>query len=201
MINAHEELREMAVPTPSRKTIYNPANGGIMRALSSEGKSKHGFNPSTVIFDELHAWGAAEQELYDALTTGSAARRQPLQLIITTAGTDEQSICYREYEYAKRVLDGTVVDPTHLPLIYELPKEADWTDESLWPLANPAIGDIIDIESLREEKAKALALPSEQNKFRRLHLNQWVNSAEQWIPLAAWDACAINFEIDLCLPA
>ena len=192
MINAHDELRELAIITPSRKTIHNPVNNGLIKALSSEGRSKHGLNPSVVIFDELHAWTPAEQELYDALTTGSGARKNPLQIITTTAGTEQQSICYREYEYAQRVAAGIVEDPTYLPLIYEVPADADWTDESLWSLANPALGSILSLADLREHRDKALEQPSEQNKFRRLYLNQWVNAETQWISLKEWDACKVD---------
>lgn len=187
MVYAHEELREILRVVEYQKSIINPLNGGILRALSSEGKGKHGFNPSTVIIDEFHVWGAAEQELYDALTTGSGARRQPLTIIITTAGVDEFTMCGREYEYALRVSKGLVEDPNYLPLIYEVPRDADWTDESLWRLANPTLGKIVNIEYLREQFAKALKVPSEQTKFRRLHLNQWVNSKDIWIPLTKWD--------------
>ncbi len=142
-----------------------------------------------VIIDEFHVWGSPEQELYDALTSGSVARKQPLFIIITTAGVDEQTLCGREYEYACRVRDGLIKDPTYFPMIYELPKDADWTDESLWHLANPTLGEIVKIEALREACAEAKSKPSEQTKFRRLSMNQWVNAAEIWIPRAEWDAC------------
>jgi hypothetical protein len=92
-------------------------------------------------------------------------------------------------EYHRRVLDGMVVDPMHLPLIYELPKEADWTNESLWAQANPAQGGTIHVEALREEKAKVLALRSEQNKLRRLHLNQRGVGELGRDSISAWDAC------------
>ncbi len=197
MVNADPGLRENLIIKPSYKTIINPANNGKMKALSSEGKTKHGSNPSAVIIDEFHVWGEPERELYDALTTGSGARRDPLLIIITTAGVDEQSMCYLEYKHAKRVLEGKEEDPTYLPIMYELPKDADWSDESLWPLANPALAEgVISLESLREERARALAMPSEQNKFRRLYCNQWVNAAEQWIPMHAWDACAGTVDFD-----
>lgn len=190
MVYAHEELRDVLKVTEYQKTIYNPLNGGILKALSSEGRGKHGLNPSAVIIDEFHVWGASEQELYDALTSGSGARRQPLTIIITTAGIDEHSMCGREYEYACRVRDGHAIDPTYLPMIYELPKDADWTDESLWSLANPTLGQVVRIEYLREERDKALNVPSEQTKFRRLSMNQWVNSKDIWIPRTQWDACS-----------
>jgi phage terminase large subunit-like protein len=137
-------------------------------------------------------WGPPEQELYDALTSGSIARKQPLVIIITTAGVDEHTLCGREYEYACKVRDGLVEDASYLPMIYELPKDADWADESLWHLANPTLGEIVRIEALREECAKAKNQPSEQTKWRRLNMNQWVNAASTWIPRTEWDACSWN---------
>jgi phage terminase large subunit-like protein len=189
MILADPDLESVCRITPSTKTIVNTLNGGVLKVLSAEGKSKHGSNPSCVVSDELHAWGAPEQELRDALTSGSIARRQPLFLDITTAGTNIETICGREYQYAKRILDGAAEDPTYFPLIYELPKEADWTDEANWPLANPGLGVTVRIDSLRDEVKTALARPSEQNKIRRLNFNQWTEASEIWIPPLEWDKC------------
>lgn len=190
MVRSNPELESMVIIRDYRKEIEYPANGGLLKVLSSKGKSKHGSNPSGVIFDELHAWGAEHQELYDALTTGSGARRQPLRMMITTAGTEENSICGREYDYAKQVLSREVEDPTYFADIYELPKDADWTDEKLWSLPNPAIDHFPNMrQMLREEVAAALHSPAKQNTVRRLYFNQWTASEEQWIPLHAWDAC------------
>ena len=195
MLRTNPELEEMCHITQSTKTIVRRDTGSRFKALSAEGKSKHGLNPSMVVFDELHAWGHAEQELYDALTTGSSARREPLYVFITTAGDDEQTLCYREYEYAKRVLTNQHQDPTYLPLIWEVPKDADWTDESVWHLANPTLDVVVRREELRADLHQALAMPSAQNAFKKLHCNIWVNAAEQWIPLTAWDACRQDFVV------
>jgi phage terminase large subunit-like protein len=201
MIHASPDLSDILAITPSTKTIINRQNGGKLKALSSEGKSKHGLNPSCVIFDELHSWTSSEQELYDALTTGSGLRRQPLFLTITTAGIDEHSICGKQYEYACKVRDGVVDDPAFLPLIFEVPKDADWTDETLWPLANPTLGALVKLDDLRAERETALKIPAEQTKFRRLFLNQWVNAKDVWISLHHFDACKWDGETSLPIAA
>lgn len=192
MVEASDELADLLIVKDYRREIINPATGSTLRAISAIGKHKHGFNPSTVILDEFHVWGSDKQELYDALTSGSGARRQPLFVILTTAGVDEYTLCGREYERACRVRDGVEQDPTYLPLIYELPKDADWTDERNWPLANPCLGKTVQLEFLREELQAAKNDPTEQTKFRRLYCNQWVNAASTWIPLSSWDACCLS---------
>jgi phage terminase large subunit-like protein len=192
MVRASEELSDLLAITDYRREIRNRGTGGVFTALTADGKAKHGSNPSAVIIDEFHVWGTAEQELYDALTSGSGARRQPLFLIITTAGLDEQSMCGVEYEYACRVRDGIIEDATYLPMIYELPKDADWTDETLWHLPNPTIGEIVSLDYLREECERAKKKPAEQVKFRRLNCNQWINSSAIWIPRIQWDDCSWN---------
>jgi phage terminase large subunit-like protein len=195
MVTNHEELRDLLTVIPYAKEIKNPQNSGLLKALSAEGKTKHGSNPSAVIIDEFHVWGSAETELYDALTTGSAARRQPLTVILTTAGIGRETLCRKEYDYARRVLDRTVQDESYLPMIYELPEAADWKDESFWHFANPGLHEIIPLEYLREEFRKAAAMPSEQQKFKRLYLNMWTDQTNTWIPLSAWDACKQDFDI------
>ena len=193
MIRASEHLMPLVTITESRKLIRHNESGSTIRALSSDGGGKHGYNPSLVIFDELHAWGIAEQELYDALTTGSKSRRNPLWVTITTAGSNQESICYREYQYAKRVASGEIQDESYFPLIYEVPIDADWTDQNLWPMALPTLGILHDIGDYEEEFKQALARPEKQNTFRRLYLNQWTSATTTWIPLRDWDQCAGEF--------
>jgi phage terminase large subunit-like protein len=58
-----------------------------MVVLSSDSYSKHGYKPSCVIFDELHA--QPNRELWDIMTFGSGSgRRQPVWIVLTTAGDD-----------------------------------------------------------------------------------------------------------------
>lgn len=149
--------------------------------------SKHGFNASVVIYDELHA--APNRELWDVLSTSQGARQQPLMMAITTAGYDRHSILWELYSHAKKVQENPSLDPTFLPILFEAPIEADWTDEKVWHAANPALGDFRSLEEMRAACQRAQAIPAQENTFRRLYLNQWTEQASRWVSLAAWDAC------------
>jgi len=103
-------------------------------------------------------------------------------------------VCNEEDDYAARVRDGIIDNPQYLPVIYEVPKDADWNDESLWHLANPNLGVSVSMDALRAEHDKAVELPSRENVFRRLHLNQRTEQDVRWLNIEAWDACRLTFK-------
>ncbi|HEX4861733.1 MAG TPA: terminase TerL endonuclease subunit [Rhizomicrobium sp.] len=171
----------------SQKRIVHRASGSFYRAISAEAYSKHGFNASVVIYDELHA--APSRELWDVLATSQGARAQPLMMAISTAGYDRHSILWELYAHAKNVLATPSLDPTFLPILFEAPEGADWTDEKVWKRANPALGDFRSLDEMRTACKRAQEIPAQENTFRRLYLNQWTESVSRWVSVDAWDAC------------
>lgn len=171
----------------SGKKIVHASSGSFYRAISAEAYSKHGFNASMVIYDELHA--APDRRLYDVLSTSMGARSQPLMLVISTAGYDRHSILWELYSHAKKVQENPALDPTFLPILYEAPAEADWTSRRVWRKANPALGDFRSLEEIEILAKRAKEIPAQENNFRRLYLNQWTEQAARWISMPAWDAC------------
>jgi phage terminase large subunit-like protein len=187
MVRNDPELDAACYIVESQKRIVHPASGSVYRAISAEACSKHGFNASMVLYDELHA--APHRKLYDVLSTSMGARRQPLFLVISTAGYDRHSILWELYAHAQKVREQPSLDPSFLPILYEAPIEADWTDERVWKKANPALGDFRSLEEMRILAARAKEIPAQENTFRRLYLNQWTEQAARWITMPAWDAC------------
>jgi phage terminase large subunit-like protein len=189
MIRNDPELEAACDIIESHKRIVHRASRSFCRAISAEAYSKHGFNASAVIYDELHA--APNRELWDVLATSQGARRQPLMMAISTAGYDRHSILWELYSHAKKVRETPTLDPTMLPIIYEAPEGADWTDERVWHQANPALGDFRSLEEMRIAAARAQEIPAQENTFRRLYLNQWTEQATRWMAMPAWDACLV----------
>jgi phage terminase large subunit-like protein len=194
MVEMSPELSERCTIIRSRKTITN-RNNGVYRVLSSEHYSKHGFSPSCVIFDELHA--QQDRQLYDALSEGAgAARRQPLTVYLTTSGWDKTTICYEVLQYAEAVVSGAIVDPTFLPILYGVPAGADISLEETWRAANPAMDIIIRLEDFRNDYNAAMRSPAAENNFKRLRLNMWTDSQSRWLPSDKYDERAHGTPID-----
>ncbi|MBQ3425889.1 MAG: terminase large subunit [Clostridia bacterium] len=186
MVQMSPALLKRSKIMAATKRVVNYSNAGFYQVLSAEVGTKHGLNVSGLVFDELHA--QPNRKLYDVLTKGSGdAREQPLFFIITTAGTDRNSICYEMHTKSMDILTGRKIDPTFYPVVYGLELEDDWHDEKNWYKANPSLGYTIKIDRVREAYQAALQNPAEENVFRQLRLNTWVNSSVAWIPEHIYD--------------
>lgn len=188
MVEQAPALKKRAKLNLSQKMITDKVSGTFYKAISAEAYSKHGFNLSTCIFDELHA--QPNRDLWDVMTFGAGdARLQPLWWVITTAGDDPDrvSIAWEQHEYALRLLAGDVEDPTWYPVIYGYDGD-DIYNEANWAKANPSLGKTIEIESVREAAAKAKEKPAEEKLFRWLRLNQWLTTKlTTWLDLDLFD--------------
>ena len=184
----------------SVKRIVVYGTGSVYRVLSSDVKTKHGFNTHGVIFDELHT--QPNRKLYEVLTKGSGdARRQPLFFLITTAGMDRNSVCWEQHEKARQILAGIIEDPTFYPVIYGPPddeagKDWDWENEENWYKVNPSLGQIITIDKVRDAFREAKRKIEEENTFKQLRLNIWVKQSTRWIKLSDWDKCVGKVDLE-----
>lgn len=198
--------------TRSTKTIYYAPTGSLLKVLSSEAYSKHGYKPSCVIFDELHA--QPNRDLWDVMTFGAgAAREQPVWIVLTTAGDDpdRNSIGWEIHCKALDILRARGVlptapedereyadDPVWLPVVYGMSalsgddedtiNAIDIYDEAVWKACNPSIGVTIKLSTVRQEAADARRSKAKERLFRWLRLNQWITTKTVgWIPLTIYD--------------
>jgi phage terminase large subunit-like protein len=203
MIAANKQLQN-ALETYRRSIVYME-EASSYKPLSADAFTKHGFNAHAIIFDELHA--QPNRELVDVLHTSTGSRRQPLEIYITTAGFDRNTICWEYHDYALKCLEyrqwqedvrnGKADadkhrgngDPTFLPVIFAATEEDDWHSPEVWKKANPNLGISIKEDYLIKEHLKACELPAYENTFKRLHLCIWTSQQTRWIPMDAWDKC------------
>jgi len=184
MIELEPELKGLC--KVYRDAIERPDNGSVYRVLSAEAFTKEGLSPSLTIFDEVHA--QPNDELWNVMSLAAGARREPLLLGITTAGvmTDRlgnPSLCHRLFEHGKRVVAGEVEDPSFFFAWWGAPDGADHRDPQVWRDANPGFDDIVAAEDFA-----AAVVSTPENEYRTKRLNQWVTSAQAWLPTGAWDA-------------
>lgn len=197
MVEQVPTLKKRSRENLSTKKITDRRSGSFYKVMSAEAYTKHGLNLSACVIDELHA--QPSRGLWDVMTFGAGdARRQPLWVIITTAGEDPDrvSIGWEEHEYAMKILSGEIVDPTWYVVIYSYEGD-DIYNEANWYKANPSLGVTIQIESVREAAEKAKVKPAEERLFRWLRLNQWIlTKLTTWQPISLFDSTVGDWKRD-----
>ena len=194
-----ETAKQMVLSNPklsNRITIFKRSLGvhptaSSYKVISSEASTKHGANLSAIIIDELHA--QPDRELTDVLTTSQAYRRQPLTVFLTTAGYDKNSICWEYHDYAVRVKNGIINDPSFLGIVFAAGPDDDWQAESTWRKANPNYGVTVQADYFKEQAQRASEVIAYENTFKRLHLNIWTEQDSRWLPIEKWDSCQRTF--------
>lgn len=173
-----------------KTAIFCPQLNASFKPLASGAGSKHGFSPSGAIGDEVHEWSSGE--VADVVHKGTAARRQPLEIYITTAGVAGDGYAWEQHELAIAIEKGEVVDPTMLVVIFAAGEEADWKKEETWRAANPNYGISVKVDYMRKEAEKAARSPRAENDFKRFHLNMWTEQTTRWLPMDSWKACTAD---------
>ena len=176
------------------------------KPLGQDSNTEDGLNPHLVIVDEYHAH--PDNELLNVLESGMGARRQPLIFIITTAGFDKSSVCFSEYEYAKKILDGSNTNEEYFTIIYEpddindiwvfiseykekLKKKEDVSKQEelinkIIFQANPNINVSVKDSYLKSRLLEGLDKPIQRTDILTKNLNVWTQASEVWISSDRW---------------
>ena len=168
------------------------SGASVFKPIASNADAQDGFNPSAVLFDELHAQKSRDQ--WNVLESGFGARAQPLLSAITTAGFILDGVCTEIRSYLISVLEGKRVDDSFFGYVYTLDANDDPFDEKTWIKANPGLGSSKTMDYMRTMSRKARALPSALANFKTKDLNIWCNDAEGWLDIGVWDKNGKGFK-------
>jgi phage terminase large subunit-like protein len=187
MVQLSPELSGRLRPYEQPKRIVDDKTASYYEIVSSDAAGNLGHNPHGILFDEVIS--QKDSSLWTAMRTAMGAREQPLMVAATTAGDDPQSFAKDMHDEMVRIADDPQRARHIFVFIRNTPADADPWDETNWAYANPALGDFLSLDALREEAVEARNDPLKENSFRQFRLNQWVSQASRWMPMHLWDDC------------
>ena len=180
-VNMVKQSPELIGITKKRKSdLYFPLTFSKMQPLGKNSDTLDGLNSSLVIVDELHS--IRDRNLYEVMKQSQSARRQPLFVMITTAGTIRESIFDDMYKYACGVADGTIKDDRFLPIMYELDDKKEAFDPLKWEKANPGLNSIKKLDDLISKVERAKNSPHDLTGVLVKDFNVIQSVSTAWLP-------------------
>lgn len=187
MVKSSPSLKKIV--TCFRDNLHIAGTASKFEPLATDEDSLDGLNIHGALVDELHAHKT--RKVWDVIETATGARRQPLKIAITTAGDNQDGICYELRSYGIKLLEKALDDDSFFIFVATVDPEdlEHWDQEHVWRKANPNFGVSVKPDDMRELAKKARETPTAKNAFLRLRLNVWVNSSTPWMPMESWNAC------------
>ena len=163
-----------------RGEIRFDKNKSRFRIMSSDARFGDGFSPSFCIIDEYHAM--QNNDIPNLLVSGMGYRRQPIMFYITTAGFNLFSPCKKYRDMCEEILRGVKQDDTIFALIYELDKDDDIEDSSVWKKCCPSLGITVTDDYMKQQLLMMKNNPSDEVPILTKTFNKWCQSSESWLP-------------------
>lgn len=190
MIYLNPALVKLVRIIASAKTIIGLVANVEYRAISAEAGTAHGLSPLLAILDEVGQIRGPQDDFVEAVETGQGAHEKPLLIAISTQAPSDADLFSIWLDDAERSADPTIV--SH---VYAAPKDCALDDRKAWEQSNPALGVFRSLEDVEAQAKKAIRLPSAENGFRNLTLNQRVTRFTPFVSPSVWKAG--NSSIDL----
>ncbi|MDI9095768.1 terminase TerL endonuclease subunit, partial [Providencia rettgeri] len=140
--------------------------------------------PVLAILDEVGQIVGPRSEFVDAIVTSQGAHKNPLLIAISTQAANDADLLSIWLDDAKNSKDPHIV--SH---VYEADKDADVLDPKAWKAANPALGNFRSLDDMKRLAEMASRMPSSENTFRNLNLNQRVSTVSPFISRSVWESC------------
>lgn len=183
MVELSPELSKIVRIVPSGKRLIGLTMNTEYKALAAEGKTAHGLSPVVVILDELGQVRGPQDAFVEALETAQGAYDDGLQLVISTQAPTDADMLSVWIDDAVRS-----EDPHTVCHVYAADDDADMLDRKQWEKSNPALGTFRSKVEMEQAADKAERMPSFENSFRNLYLNQRVNIVQAFVSPKTWKA-------------
>ena len=210
-IEADEELSDLFHVQPHMRQITHRQTKATLKVVAADSQTVSGKKATGVLVDELHEFGKvvkAEDMLVEG-TGGLMSRPEGFVIYLTTQSSEPPAgVFKKELEYARKVRDGKIDDPSYLPIIYEFPDEyldpvtKPYLREENWYITNPNLGASVDLDTLRQKIVKAVetgedSLQSVVSKHLNVQIgldlgaDRWPG-AEYWLESRAKDVSTLD---------
>lgn len=156
-----------------------------IRALAANPDAQDSLNCNIAICDEIHAFTKPKQ--YNLFKEAMKAYTNKLLIGISTAGDNEQAFLGQRIKYCRKILDGTVNDPSYFVFMCcANPGESgdiDYTNPVVHEMANPGYGVTIRPDEILNSSLQAQNDPQQRKDFFAKSLNVYTNALKAYFDI------------------
>ncbi|CAI8892195.1 MULTISPECIES: terminase large subunit [Pseudomonas syringae group] len=202
MVKADEELSALLKVQDHLRTVTHLETGATLKVVAADSETVSGKKAIGVFIDELWVFGKranAEAMLREA-TGGLASRPEGFIIWATTQSDAPPAGVFRQkLLYARQVRDGTIIDKSFLPVLYEFPKHmldaGAHREASNAYVTNPNLGLSVDEPFIERGYAQAQVDGEESFRgFLAKHLNVEIGLSllsNRWAGTDFWEVQAL----------
>lgn len=183
MVQLSPDISPLVKINPSSKKLTGLPLNVEYKALAAEGKTTHGLSPVLAILDEIGQIRGPQDDFIDAVTTSQGAHAAPLLVAISTQAANDADLLSVWIDDAINSKDPHIVCR-----LYAAKPDAELDDVQAWRDSNPALGVFRSLQDVEEQAKQAKRMPSMENTFRNLILNQRVSTVSPFVSRDVWKA-------------
>lgn len=163
-----------------RDCVYYDATNSRIMHRASDSEKLDGLNPHMGIFDEIHAY--RDFKIINVIKRGMNKRQQPMAIYITTMGKVLDGPLMEYYGLFSDAMQEGLLSPSVADRMFcficEMDKDDDINNASLWGKANPGLGVLLDLETLKTDWERCKPVPSERSDFINKQLNIMTDTSD-----------------------
>ena len=184
MVNLNPELAKIVRLVSSKKTMFGIPMNVEFQAISAEAGTAHGLSPVVAILDEVGQVKGPYDAFVEAIETAQGAHEKPLLVAISTQAASDGDLFSIWLDDAESSEDKTIVSHLHTA-----PEDCDLADPKAWAAANPALGIFRMLRDVEKAAERAVRMPTAENTFRWLFLNQRIDANAPFVSKSVWQSC------------
>lgn len=199
MVQKDDELDALMHVQSHVKTITHRESNATLKVLAADQNTVGGKKSVGTLVDELHLFGkmASAENMFREALGGRASRPEGFVIWLTTQSDEPPAGVFKQkLDYARKVRDGEIVDPSFVPIIFEHPPEMVASGDCLllenMAMVNPNMGFSVDQAFLeREFKIAQQAGPESFRGFMAKHANVEIGlnlRSDRWAGADFWEA-------------
>ena len=181
-----------ATRTKRRKNdLFVATTNTTIKKIAFNEKKADGYNPHLTVCDEGSSWpGDRGLKQYEVMVSGTGARRQPLTLMITSGGYEDEGIYDDLMKRSTAYLNGDGRETRLLPLLYMIDDLQKWDDINELRKSLPGLGVSVSTDYILDQVDSAYSSASRKTEFITKYCCLKQNSSLAWLPAEAVTAAS-----------